>query len=113
MSRYKIVVKRGDETFYCDCLTGQTLSQALIFAKAIPFGCHGGGCGMCRIKIIHGSFRVKRFRNCDTNPNYFSEEKLKQGIALACLTCPTSDMELEVLGKKGRPFKFADNRSPV
>lgn len=113
MVRFRITVKRGDETLHCHCMPGQTLSQALMFARAIPFGCHGGGCGMCRIKITKGSFRVKRFRNSDSNPNYFSEEKLKHGLALACLTCPTGDMELEVLGKKGRPFEFADNRNPI
>lgn len=65
---------------------------------------------MCRIKITNGRFRLLRFRQGDTNPNYYAEDTPRHGYALACLTCPSSDMELEVLGKKGRPFEFADNR---
>jgi len=110
MECYRITVKRGNEVFLCQCKAGQTLSQAFMFARVIPFGCHGGGCGMCRIKITDGRFRLLRFRQGDTNPNYYNVDAPKHGLALACLTCPTSDMSLEVLGKKGRPFVFADNR---
>jgi len=54
-------------------------------------GCEGGGCGICKVKILEGEYLV--FKNMSRT--HVSEEEESQGIVLACCVKPSGDIELE------------------
>ncbi len=54
-------------------------------------GCEGGGCGICKVKILEGEYLV--FKNMSRA--HVSEEEESQGIVLACCVKPSGDIVLE------------------
>ncbi|MBP3895351.1 MAG: 2Fe-2S iron-sulfur cluster binding domain-containing protein [Mogibacterium sp.] len=54
-------------------------------------GCEGGGCGICKVKILEGEYLV--FKNMSRA--HVSEEGESQGIVLACCVKPSGDIVLE------------------
>ena len=63
--------------------------------KLIPVGCRGGCCGVCRVQIHSGAYRLGRISTF-----HVAEEEQQQGISLACRTYPESDLEISVLGSR-------------
>jgi ferredoxin len=55
-----------------------------------PDGCHGGGCGICKIKIISGEVRISAM-----SKKYVSDKDRENGFALACKVFPLSDLVIE------------------
>ena len=53
-------------------------------------GCEGGGCGICKVKILEGEYA--KFKNMSRN--HVSEEEEEQGIVLACCVKPLADILL-------------------
>lgn len=58
--------------------------------RAIDVGCRGGGCGLCKVKVLHGDYQTKRMSKA-----HISEEEAALGFALACRLTPLSDLEIE------------------
>lgn len=58
---------------------------------SIPVGCRGGGCGVCKVKILKGEYSAKRMSSA-----HISENDKQQGFVLACRVYPRSDMLIEV-----------------
>ncbi|WP_253247062.1 2Fe-2S iron-sulfur cluster-binding protein [Neisseria dumasiana] len=79
------------------CLRNITVEegQSLLVASErngqppIAVGCRGGGCGVCRIRIVSGSYRKKAM-----SKTHINEQDLAQGVVLACRVFPESDMEV-------------------
>jgi len=59
-----------------------------------PNGCYGGGCGVCKIKILHGETQT-----LSMSKKYINEEEKTAGYVLACRAFPKSDIEFEFVGK--------------
>lgn len=59
-----------------------------------PKGCHGGGCGVCKIKILQGDVHT-----LSQSRKYLSLDEEKAGFVLACRAYPLSDIEFEFIGK--------------
>ena len=59
-----------------------------------PNGCHGGGCGVCKIKILDGETET-----LSMSKKYITEDEKKSGFVLACRAIPKSDIEFEFIGK--------------
>jgi ferredoxin len=57
--------------------------------SAIAVGCRGGGCGVCRVRILDGTYDTRRMSR-----RHVSEADEHAGIVLACRTIPTSDLRL-------------------
>jgi ferredoxin len=57
----------------------------------IPVGCRGGGCGVCRIRVVEGGYTTKRMSR-----QHVSEADQANGIALACRVIPTTDLIVEL-----------------
>ncbi|EGZ49893.1 2Fe-2S iron-sulfur cluster-binding protein [Neisseria wadsworthii] len=70
---------------------GQTLLAASeqMGQHAISVGCRGGGCGVCRIRILSGCYRKKAM-----SKTHINEQDLAEGVVLACRVFPESDMEI-------------------
>ena len=76
---------------------GTTVLQALapVHRRRIASGCHGGGCGVCRIRIVGGRFVLGRMSRA-----HISLEDEATNVALACQVWPQSDLTVEPLGKR-------------
>jgi ferredoxin len=57
---------------------------------AIPVGCRGGGCGVCRVRIVDGTYTTRRMSR-----RHVTEADEAEGIALACRVIPTSDITVQ------------------
>ncbi len=79
----------GKGTFSCN--SGQSLSDAHEAAGAdyLKFGCRGGGCGSCKVKVVQGQVQHPRL-----NSIACSEEEQKHGYTLACQSTPLSNLTL-------------------
>ncbi|MCF8155701.1 MAG: 2Fe-2S iron-sulfur cluster binding domain-containing protein [Rhodoferax sp.] len=62
--------------------------------KGIPAGCRGGGCGVCKVQVLSGSY-TKRVMSRE----HVSEQEESKGCVLACRVRPTSAIALRVIGK--------------
>jgi ferredoxin len=60
--------------------------------KVIPVGCRGGGCGVCRIRILSGEYEAKKMSR-----KHIPAAEQVEGLALACRIYPHSDLGIEVL----------------
>lgn len=63
--------------------------------ERIPVGCRGGGCGICRIRVLSGVYETKKM-SC----KHVTKEMLAEGIVLACRICPRSELEIAVLSPR-------------
>lgn len=54
---------------------------------AIPVGCRGGGCGVCRVQVIEGEYEAKRMSR-----RFVTEEEARGGVVLACRMVVTGDV---------------------
>lgn len=95
---YNINVINRHKKFKCrpdqSLLTGMQHQQK----QAINIGCRGGGCGICKIRILSGNYMAKKMSS-----NHVTPEQRTYGIALSCRVFPRSDMTIE-----SDHFKAAD-----
>jgi ferredoxin len=100
VARFNIKIVENDGNFSCD--SAQSILEGMLRSstrfesadcKAIPVGCRGGGCGVCKIEVVSGGFEHKVMSR-----SHISEEDQCQGRVLACRIMPTSDIELRVIG---------------
>jgi CDP-4-dehydro-6-deoxyglucose reductase len=58
----------------------------------IPYGCANGGCGMCKVKIKEGEYKIGL-----CSKGALSDEERRQGYVLACKTYPLSHLIGELI----------------
>jgi len=87
---FNIKVINRNEEFKCSAdrslLTGMESQQK----KAIQIGCRGGGCGVCKVRILSGEFTTKKM-----SIKHITPEQAAMGFALSCRVFPVSDMTIE------------------
>lgn len=78
------------------CTEARTLLDGMesLGRKGIPVGCRGGGCGVCKVQIVSGSYTKRVMSRA-----HVSAEEEASGCVLACRVKPTSDVSLQVIGK--------------
>jgi len=87
---YRIEVVNRKQAFYC------AEDQVLLIGMerqnigCIDVGCRGGGCGVCKVRIIHGDYETKRMSR-----QHISAAEQQQGFALACRVLPRDDLQIE------------------
>jgi ferredoxin len=59
--------------------------------RAVPVGCRGGGCGVCRVRVLDGSYESLRM-----SAKHISPDDAAAGVVLACRIIPTTDLVLEL-----------------
>lgn len=67
--------------------------MARLGKKGIPKGCLGGGCGICKIRILSGAYHTGRMSR-----DQVTEDEQARGYSLACKTFADSDLCVEVVG---------------
>ena len=95
--KHRVTLVGSLEEFSCSAeqhlLQGmQTFRVGLPMLQVIPIGCRGGGCGVCRIKVVSGEFEAKKMSR-----KHVSEDAQAGGVALACRVYPRSALEIELL----------------
>jgi ferredoxin len=82
---------------FLDCPTGTTVLLAMKEQglKCLPAGCCAGGCGICKVRVLEGTYDTKVMSRAQV-----SKEEEEQGIALACRILPSSDLKIERIKKQ-------------
>jgi Na+-transporting NADH:ubiquinone oxidoreductase subunit NqrF len=92
--RHRITILDTNEAFMCSGQQHLLRGMLSLGKKGIPSGCHGGGCGVCKIQIVSGQV--------DTLPvsrEHVSIDEENRGVTLACRSFPKTDVSLKVVGK--------------
>lgn len=86
--KHTITVRNTGFSF--TCAEEEAVLNAMIHHGRGPVrhGCCGGGCGVCRARIISGDF----FAFKPMSAAHVSEADKKEGIALLCCVQPRGDM---------------------
>lgn len=94
MTIYTVTIEDDGSSYRCsDSLTLLEGMESL-GKKGIPVGCRGGGCGVCKVHVLSGSY-TKRVMSRE----HISEEDEAEGRVLACRVRPTSEVSLRVIGQ--------------
>ena len=97
-ARHQVTIAETEEYFDCDEQQAVLNAMVALGRKGIPSGCHGGGCGICKIKIVRGGFRAKVMSR-----EHISEQEEQNGIVLACRTYPCTDIACRYWVRYPRP----------
>jgi len=78
------------------CAESRSLLKAMVQLgrRGIPSGCQGGGCGVCKVRVLSGEVVTQAMSRA-----HVSADEERQGYALACRAYPRSDLSLKVVGK--------------
>ena len=93
-----------------DFASGKNLMEAMLDAGLfIDNACGGKGlCGKCRVKVTEGDAGVPG----ETERGILKAEEIEQGVRLACLTIPASDISIELLQKEKKHDVLASGYMP-
>lgn len=85
--RYRVEIGRAAFS----CTSGESVLGAMERAGRceIPVGCRGGGCGICKVRVIEGAFTTGKMSSAQV-----SADDVRTGIVLACRLYPQGDMRL-------------------
>lgn len=91
---FEITIAETGEQFVCK--DGQNVLAAMekLGRSGIPVGCRGGGCGICRVRVLgNGAFRTLKMSRAQV-----SEADEAMGICLACKLIPEGPLTVRPLG---------------
>ncbi len=84
----------GEQRF--ECKEGEdVLCAARRAGVKIAFGCRGGGCGVCRVRVNRGDYETGPMSKA-----HVGDCDRADGFALACRLLPRGDLQIEIVGKK-------------
>jgi ferredoxin len=86
--KHKVTVQDTDIVFDCD--EDISVLQAMLHSGKGPihFGCCGGGCGVCKARIVSGNSYVFK----SMSAAHVNEAEKKDGIVLLCCVQARSDL---------------------
>ena len=93
MIYYNVVINETGESFRCSPQESLLVGMERLGKKGIPVGCRGGGCGVCKVEILEGTYQ-KRVMSRE----YVSAEDEASGCVLSCRIKPSSDLRISVVG---------------
>ncbi|WP_348530018.1 2Fe-2S iron-sulfur cluster-binding protein [Pseudomonas sp. BN606] len=93
MGHEVLIVDTGDR-FSCTDRESVLSGMTRLGRKGIPAGCRGGGCGVCKVRVIQGQYQARQMSR-----QHVSAEEQLDGVALACCIVAESDLRLTVVGK--------------
>ena len=94
MKNFNLTMKDNEKSFLGQESKHILDSMLLSSINKAPRGCHGGGCGVCKIKILSGEFT-----KLSMSEKYISKDAEDAGFVLACRVFPKSNIEFEFIGK--------------
>lgn len=94
---YTILIDDSGERFRCRAEQNLLQGMEALNRRGIPVGCRGGGCGVCKVRVLEGPYRTERMSS-----SCVSAEEQARGYALACRLFATGDLRVQVVGKMQR-----------
>lgn len=82
----------GGSAFLCPDGERVLVAMERSGASEIGVGCRGGGCGICRVRVIEGAHRLGKMSKA-----HVSDAELQAGYALACRLYPLGRLTIEVV----------------
>jgi CDP-4-dehydro-6-deoxyglucose reductase len=74
------------------CSSEETVLSAILHSGArVFFGCTGGGCGVCKMRLISGHLDYGRY-----SAAVLSEKQRREGFFLSCQAMPVSDLTIQL-----------------
>ena len=87
---YTVRLHPGEDTVACD--PDETVLAAILRSGAsVVFGCRGGGCGICRMRLLSGAVEHGR-----CSAAVLPEEDRRGGAFLSCQARPVGDITVEL-----------------
>lgn len=87
---HRIEVVNRNQVFYCAEDQVLLIGMERQNINCINVGCRGGGCGVCKVRIITGDYETKRMSRA-----HISEAEEEKNYALACRILPRGDLLIE------------------
>ena len=87
--RHRIRIVEGAE-FDCGEDERVLIAMERCGGGGIEVGCRGGGCGICRIRVVSGDYKTGKMSR-----SRISNQDEAAGLVLACRLYPRSDLILE------------------
>ena len=69
-------------------------------AALVRVGCRRGGCGVCKVRVLDGSYRTTPMSRA-----HVSEEDQADGLVLACCVYPETDLTVSSVPLSPKSFK--------
>ncbi|WP_413204141.1 2Fe-2S iron-sulfur cluster-binding protein [Rhodospirillum sp. A1_3_36] len=92
--RHRVRVLGGGD-FLCGDRERLLIAMERTGAGGVLVGCRRGGCGVCRIRVLEGTYETEAMSG-----EHVPEEERAEGYALACCVRPTSDLVVAPAFKK-------------
>lgn len=87
MPSFTVTLATTGRKFTCPDTTNVLVGMGYVGPDGIQVGCRGGGCGVCRVEVLEGTFLAKRMSKA-----HVTEDDLARNIVLSCRIIPTSDL---------------------
>lgn len=81
----------GHEPFACPEDEKVLIAMERLGRDDIFVGCRGGGCGICKVRVVSGAYRAGKMSKLQV-----SDEEAAAGYALACRIYPLADLQIEL-----------------
>ena len=91
---HRITIVETGESYPCSSTDSVLQALARTGKRGIPVGCRGGGCGVCKVAVLSGSYQTRAMSR-----DHVSEEDQAAHRVLACRIYPESDVRVSVIGK--------------
>ena len=94
MAAFTITIDDTDESYRCVDYRSVLEGMEVLGRKGIPVGCRQGGCGVCKVQVLSGSYSKRVMSRA-----HVSAEEEGAGCVLSCRIRPTSDLRIRVVGQ--------------
>ncbi len=84
-------VKINSQSFLCS-KENNLVQAARVQMVKVPCACVGGGCGICKVKVVSGQYEMDTYAK-----SALSDEESEKGYVLLCKTHPLSDLQIELI----------------
>jgi ferredoxin len=95
-----VTITQTGERYRCSVHESLLAGMSRLGRRGIPVGCLNGGCGVCKVRVLHGEVQ----KLGPVSRAHVSVDEEEAGYSLACRVAPLGDVELEVVGKMQKPF---------
>lgn len=92
--KYEVLIEDTGESYSCDDQESVLNGMVRLGRKGIPVGCCGGGCGICKVEVISGTYTEKVMSRY-----HVSQDDQANGRVLSCRIKPKSRLTLKIIGK--------------
>ncbi len=97
LQRHDVLIEDTGEHYACADTRSLLEGMEALGRRGIPVGCRNGGCGVCKVQVLSGSYSARVMSR-----EHVSADDEAEGRVLACRVRPSSDIRLAVIGKMKR-----------